>query len=361
MRWFIATLAFLTGLLALDRGISQGLSFSYVRVSHDDISLARRAHADAYIFGDSRAKHHYHPGILKKHCGLTFFNAGAEGQGILYLRGLSNLLEQIDQPKLYVVNLNLNDLMDKDFRYVRLAALRPYMAESSAIQDMLLTYGWREYLRMPGYAPHVMDGIEWGSHLKNTWKLHWKKLVRLALFKTFCYNGQLPTLLPETDSAIAGFVPLGGNLGSQPIEAEWQMRSELDLYTVKQLIDFVKQARQKNIAVVFCIGPSYREQRQDPGLRPDESFHLAALRECAWFLKVPLIEMGPETYPVFKQKALYQDLEHLNAQGAETFSEILGPLLAKSLQFKDSGVTPFLPAILPKDYVIVPGFFYQLM
>ena len=57
---------------------------------------------DIYIFGSSRANHHYNPNILSKNLGLSCYNAGSDGKNATYQLGLLKMLLKNHKPKVII-------------------------------------------------------------------------------------------------------------------------------------------------------------------------------------------------------------------------------------------------------------------
>ena len=87
--------------------------------------------ADIVILGSSRALHHYVPQIIEDTLGLTCYNAGTDGQGIILNYGRYQMLSQRYTPKIIIYDicpeydLNTND----NSRYLKW--LKPYYFDSS--------------------------------------------------------------------------------------------------------------------------------------------------------------------------------------------------------------------------------------
>ena len=78
---------------------------SYGGNSGAQINHIIRTKYDAYIFGASRASHHYDPSIIEDKLGLSCFNAGDDGKNATYQLGILQMLLKKHTPKLIVYEI----------------------------------------------------------------------------------------------------------------------------------------------------------------------------------------------------------------------------------------------------------------
>ncbi len=345
LRTFLLTLgiagAFGLGGFALDRFLALGLMPLYQRTLFDadgdinKINWALLTKADAYVFGDSRARQHYDTRILRNGTGLQFFNAGVTGRDFVFMNMLRDLLEQQHKARLYLVDINYHGFDQYPFRYKPdLKYFAPYHRQIAAYRSV---------------AAH--DDAPEG---------HWSYPDKLALCHSYPFNGCLVPMfrhwaLGERPQAIEGYVPVA-EYRDPNLAANKRMKyySKLDPFTLKELVDFVKQSRKSGIDVVFCIGPYYLGGT-DFKLWTVEWDYLRITRQLAKVLKVPLIDFNVLSYVELRDPRNYTDGDHLNQRGAEFFSKQVAWHLAELKKFQAAGrffASPYYPQIDPKDYLL---------
>ena len=109
-RFVIKILVFLAIMFILDRGF--GLAMKYLQdhakggyVGHHNYIL-HQANEDILIFGSSRAIHHYNPQIIEDSLGMSCYNCGQDGNGIVLFYGWWQMIKERYQPKMIVYDVN---------------------------------------------------------------------------------------------------------------------------------------------------------------------------------------------------------------------------------------------------------------
>lgn len=302
-------MVFLAGLVLLDR--AGGAAFARllpladpraVPVGKVERALARRD-AALFVFGSSRAVHHVVPEVLEAELGVPAHNAGAGGQGILFARGVQDLLLRAGtRARLFVLQVDPKEVYE--LRHERALVLAPYLERSPVVREILELPGWRARVKLR-------------SHL-------------------YRFNSAAVPLLLSAARRRAptgdGFEPLEGRLDPaalppQPVlSAHRGARPRPE--AVAQFRAFVRAGSEAGIPVVLILGPRYRGGVPPIGAerRALAVFRRLAAEEGARFL--PLTE---EEHPELGDPALYRDRSHLNREGARVFSRILARALAPLL------------------------------
>ena len=71
-----------------------------------DNYICNSATEDIMIFGSSRAVHHYNAHMIQDSLGMTCFNCGADGNGIILSYGRLLMLKERHQPKIIIHDVN---------------------------------------------------------------------------------------------------------------------------------------------------------------------------------------------------------------------------------------------------------------
>ena len=111
MKTFLLKIGLLIGIVAAV-DIVLGYSLEYV-TNHITVGgqgrdnyIADHAEEDILVFGSSRAVHHYNPDIIEDSLGLSCYNCGDDGSGIVLAYGRLLMLQERHQPKVVIYDVN---------------------------------------------------------------------------------------------------------------------------------------------------------------------------------------------------------------------------------------------------------------
>ena len=111
----------------------------------------KECNADVLIMGSSRANHHYNPQIITDSLGLSCYNLGIDGSGVILMDGFYRLITQRYVPKLILYELTPSfDLYQyagdaNNTRY--LSQLKPYYQEE-CLRQLFDDVDGRERLKL---------------------------------------------------------------------------------------------------------------------------------------------------------------------------------------------------------------------
>jgi hypothetical protein len=259
--------------------------------------------ADVIVLGSSRAWRHFDSTVLIDVLGRSVFNAGCDGQGIPYMRGILDLMLDRHTPELVIINVDANMLADRARHMGRLPVLAPFMDESDVIRDMI-------------YARARFERLKY-------------------LSRSYRYNGKVPAILlnrGRSDPSVHGFVPVDGRMSPWvPVEDDRPLPElpHADPYLTELFQAMIRQAREAGSHVVLVTGPRWTH---DGRVNPDRRRLMAEAGRIAREEGVPYFELTTETFPVFTDAALYVNPSHLNREGAALFSRQLGSILREWLE-----------------------------
>ena len=130
-KFVLKVLLFFTCVVVMDYAFGQ--FFSYLRAHAKGGStanceyIANRANEDIIILGSSRATHHYVPQIIEDSLGLSCYNCGEEGNGVILAYGRLKMLTNRYKPKLILYEITSGydyELFEANTKY--LGYLRQY-------------------------------------------------------------------------------------------------------------------------------------------------------------------------------------------------------------------------------------------
>lgn len=251
------------------------------------------------VFGSSRAIHHYDPQILQDSLGLSCYNAGRDGNGIIFNYGQFRLLKAHHTPQvlIYDVCLGFDLLEDDKTKYLN----------------------WlKRYYDRPG-----IDSIFWNVE---------KEMRVKMLSQMYRYNGSVVQLLSDCvhpmQEDVKGYRPLDGAMDYEPVvkteEKKVYVYDSLKLHYWQLLID---DCRRSGVKLIFTLSPSYKATSQDvTAFQP--------LIDIAKKNGIPFISHYADTAYCTK-RMYFKDTSHMNRQGATAFTKRIAaelkPLLIESV------------------------------
>lgn len=275
-------------LLVGDRVVGMALDHLHPRVrvgaTLGAATKARQAEADLLILGSSTALRHYDDEFLTDKLGVRVFNAGADGRGLLYARGILAIAGEVKRPK--IVLFDLCTFSNED---ATVKILAPYYGHNATL-DRLLTPDWRSRVKL--------------------------------LSSSYRYNGAVLALLANIDKPAPkwGFEPLNRWM---PADAKpTAPRETVDPKLESRIADLINDAHALGATVVLVRGPNWGDTNLNAA-------DVARFQSVAKRLGAPFIDLSAANTPELQRASLYADLGHLNREGAAIFSRLVADSLSR--------------------------------
>jgi len=257
---------------------------SYGGNSGAQINNVLRQTTDVFIFGSSRASHHYDPELIEEATGLTAFNAGDDGKNAVYQLGLLEMLLIHHKPKLILYEVgSLNSHMDGGD-----VDLFPYYFRDHQIKKLLTKRD--PYASVKFFAP------------------------------CYAYNGKVFNIslgyLFHTKPFKTGFRPLSGRMSSEEIKRNEDVvphencYSDLDPLTLSSFTEFTEICKMQGIKLIYVVSPTYI------GNLP---YGIKKIEEIAKNYNIQFINYASDLR-FCRNPFLFVDSEHLNLDGAKQFT-----------------------------------------
>ena len=250
--------------------------------------IANRANDDIIIFGSSRASHHYIPQIIEDSLGVSCYNCGEEGNGVVLAYGRLKMMTNRYKPKLIVFEITPGyDYGIKEPNTKYLGYLRAYY-NKSGIEEIF----------------DVFDG----------------EFSRLKMRSKMYQN--TGRLLPDI---IDNIIYRDNQKGYTPLYGKMNQKSTLDNNVVDKTMEIdsiklsyvekvIELALSNDIPIIFTISPRYGLNSRTSNYEP--AFSLCKKRG------VPVYNFI--NYPSIADNAVYfQDGDHMNHKGAEAYTNML--------------------------------------
>ena len=247
--------------------------------------------SDIVVMGSSRAHHHYVPSILTDSLGLSVYNAGVDGNGIVLASGLYDMMAKRYTPKVIIydvepafdINVYVED--GNNTRYI--GWLRPYFADKQV----------RE----------IITAVDPSERYKN-------------LSGMFRYNSKIVDLLKDqlvmSDYAKDGFAPLKGEMDSEPKIQEKSIAAVQDTLKLKMMEEFVSQVSRSDTRLIMLASPKY-------GALSSEVFN--PIKKICDRYGVEFWDFY--TDPQFQKMGYFKEPMHLNERGASEYTAYLAERL----------------------------------
>lgn len=257
---------------------------------------------DILIFGSSRAKSHYNAQMISDSLGISCYNCGISGCGIISAYGRLLLLLERHTPHTIIYEITPEfDLIDKIDNHRHLANLKRHY-DRSGIDSIF----W-------GVDPTERYKMVSGMYRHNT--SSWRDL--------FNYLHK-----PSRDPEIKGFFPIYRkmnplNMRNRPQTFHLQEDYVYDSLKIQYISKFIDKT--KNINLIFVVSPTWSGQ---------DTIVLDTVKQICKEKNIPLLDYSNS--PKYKHRNEYFfDSSHLNTRGANKFTrDIIHELRKRHIQIK---------------------------
>lgn len=287
----IYILLFILIFVVLDTVLSHALAYLWHRTDFIYNGVIAQE-SDILFFGDSKCRHGIVPEIVHAETGITAYNIARYGSGIIYSKGIQDLILSYYHPKLFVI------------QYM------PLTTERGAIYSLAPYFDNKKVCDILSYYPFLVR-------------------LKYSLTKTLRYNSLLLTifyrLFAEYDTAF-GYVPLYGVSEIDKTERADGLGSDQEKLSEWLgecfLIKFIEDAKEKNGAkVIILIMPTLKER--DMASYP-------VYKKVALRYGVPILDFSKEeNLRIGLSRDFFWDVNHLNNKGAVKFTQVLAAEIAK--------------------------------
>tara|TARA_R110002049_G_scaffold130991_4_gene289578 strand:- start:5413 stop:6372 length:960 start_codon:yes stop_codon:yes gene_type:complete len=245
--------------------------------------------AELLILGSSHAIRQYIPEIFEENLNKTCYNAGAEGQQLIYQYALERMILKRYQPQIMLLNIDENWLYTSENAYNRLNDLYPYYSKE---KDVLRSI----FIKKAPWIDFQM--------LSKTYQLN-STLVHIARYY----------MSPQKD--YNGYRPLYGAM--KPVEKEANNNtfpSEINHDFVSVLKAIIEDAKENNVQLIFSSSPNPV---------PINFLQNKSMQKIIAIAKEENIPyLNYYNSPLFTEKwEFFHDIDHLNDKGATLFTKLL--------------------------------------
>ena len=288
-RFIINILVFFGVVAAVD--VVAGKVFGYLQSNKAkgrtgvEYHVCKALNEDILIMGSSRALHHYVPQILEDSLGISCFNGGQDGNGIVMQYGRWKMISENKVPKLIIYDIEPSfDMAENDNdRYID--RLKPFASDKSV----------RAY--MASLFP--MERLKLESSM-------------------YRYNYKFLEILSDcvvSPTIQKGYIPLRGHIRPEMIDAKAdasKTTSELDAVKLEYLERFISEAQGLGCKVVLVSSPYWKGHTQTD---------FSVIEELAEKYSVTFLNYAESE--LVENPDYFADSMHLNDDGANEFTKDL--------------------------------------
>lgn len=246
--------------------------------------ICEQCNEDIIMMGSSRMKHHYVPKVFEDSLGLSCYNAGIDGNGIILNYGFLEMILQRYTPKLIIYDVTSFDMyQDDNTKY--LSNLRRY------------------------YKNQNIKKIFYDVDKSEQWKM---------CSNLYRYNSSLLGLLGDNyhplQSFDKGYWPTDKVMDYEPEYPDKNKVKNVDSLKLAYIENFIALVNEHQVPIVFVASPTWFGE-----ILGDENAPVKAVCEKKGVLFI-------DNYydeQLCSDKEYWGDATHLNDKGARIFSKAL--------------------------------------
>lgn len=277
----------------LDRGF--GVVMRYLQdhakggyIGHHN-HILRQSNEEILIFGSSRAIHHYNPKIITDSLGMSCYNCGQDGNGIILFYGWWQVIKERHLPKMIIYDVSPGfDLLIGE--------------------DNSKFLGWLKSEYDNESVKQIFENID------PTEK--YKMMSMMYRYNSKFLQNIIDYIHPIFQITPNGYFPLDGDMDKMKIKKdsnEEEVNYLFDAQKLYYLDNFIKETTERGVKLVFISSPVW--------YGVDIKQYEPLERMCRKY-GVQFYNYSNDTLFVSKDE-MFKDGSHLNAYGADEFSKLI--------------------------------------
>lgn len=248
--------------------------------------IFKELQSDVIILGSSRAIHHYDPRIFSDSLGMSCYNCGEDGMGILLMYARYMAIQERHAPRLVIYEvLPEYDLLPEKDNLKYLKFMRPFVSFS------------------------VIDSVICSINGTERWKL---------LSNMYRYNSIFLDIIAQNKSKAMGraedytYFPLDKVMDYEPAQGLEQKDYLCDSLKLIYLERLIVNCKANNTKLIFTASPIYK---------PISDREFTPLIDLCKRYQIPFINHFCDTL-FCETSGYFADAGHMNKKGAELFTSI---------------------------------------
>jgi hypothetical protein len=287
----------------LDFAVGTSLRYFYFKETsgflYRTTYVMEKTQADLLIFGSSRATHNYVPAIFEDSLKMSYYNTGRDGNGIVFQTELLRSVLKRYTPKLIILDY-YGDFKKDAETYDRLSSLLPY------------------------YRTHneVRKTVELRSRFEKIKLLSEVYPFNSDIFSIGIGNLEVNKKRYADDN---GYIPLSKEWHAEADSAKPEPGYTIDPLKLNALKEFIELAKNSGAKLAVIYSPIFRKFRENQEIEICKNLCSAE--------NVSLWDYSRDTL-FLNNRHLFQDVQHLNNNGATIFSnKVIQKLKSTLIQF----------------------------
>lgn len=289
-KFLIKVIIFFTFLSVLD--YAAGRTFDYLSthakggMTKRDNYICDELESDILLCGSSRCVHHYNPKIISDSLGLSCYNSGQDGNGIILLYGRLQMIKSHYEPKMIIYDISPGfDLLIGEDNHRYLTWLKPHYSRKG-ISEIFQS----------------VDRTE-----------RYKMLSSMYRYNSHFFELAVDYFHPIINVDDNGFVPIATEMDKSKIRRKSSSRKDKYQFDSLKLDYLRKYVDEVGNRLVFVVSPIWYGM---------DTAQLQPLIDLCKSRKIPLLDYSNN--PKFVHNDIYfKDGSHLNARGADEFTKDL--------------------------------------
>lgn len=285
---------FALSIIVADQLIGQALRRSYFSMkageNYRTTYTIDSTRAEIIIFGSSRANHHYVPDIFEKNLKMSCYNAGRDGNYLIYNFATFKAVTHRYKPRTIIFDINLQEIIKNKSEYEKLSNLLPYYKDHPELRSIIdLKSTWEKYKLISEIYPFN------------------SQILRI-LFRNVI---QLKSSENESKVYLPLFNKLKTNIVTYPAD---ESIGVIDSFKIKSIKEIAKICKGYHMNLMFLSSPIFSGSI--------DSTSAKILKELAKNENFTYIDFSNDNR-FCHQNELFQDNVHLNDCGAQKYSSII--------------------------------------
>lgn len=264
---------------------------------YETIYAIERSQEDLMVFGSSRARNHYHPKVFEEILDLSFYNAGRNGNFILYSSAVGQAVLKRHQPKVVILDVVGHEFEYFAPNYEKLSVLLPFYKTHPEIRSTVNLRGPFEKVKLC-FQMYPFNST----------------LLSIGLGNTQFYN--------KKDPVIKGYSPINRELAQLPILDTNNLHYEIDSVQVKSYEDFIVASQTAGVKLYVICSPYFNKF-------PVRDKSVVLAEEIARKYNVTFWDHSQDPAFTGNPKDFY-DIRHLNEPASLRFSTMIAEKIKAS-------------------------------
>lgn len=289
-RFIIKLMLFLSIIFALDFATGTIMDKVYAVTEKGDYGrnnyICTGTTADCLIFGSSRAIHHYDPNLIGDALGMTCYNCGEDGMGIITMYGRYQMIRQRHRPKVVIYDVVSGFDLSPD--------------------DKSKYIGWLRYYADNKEIAELIDSVDLTERYK-------------SLARSYKYNSRFVDIINQRISRAPGiaaeydYSPLEGHITYHVDPPAVNHNFNVDSFKLQLFERMMCQCKQDGTLFVVTISPWYQVE--------DDSEYMSIIALCKRY-DIPVLNHLKDKDINFNPE-LFKDASHLNVDGVKLYDKKL--------------------------------------